>query len=231
MKNQKTNNRSLISKITARVMLVVLLLAGVLNLFGCYFGPTVAYNWCVNTHDEFVVEIEKYNSVNDGFVNTFISFDFDDNKDISEKYYQMCTTVNKGAVYKYGLCDKYSDGPIYIELVYYFKSNIENDQYSEHAYKIYCVYGDVEYSFSEYDKIEIQNTMTHNCVSLYKDRYYGDRTSENMIYNNVYHYEFLVNGVEFACIHISSIKEASEEKLEEIVQMLMDSMVIINTEE
>ena len=49
--------------------------------------------------------------------------------------------------------------------------------------------------------------------------------------NNIYHYKLLVNEKKFACIHISSIEEASEEKLEEIVQMLIDSMVIINTEE
>ena len=35
MKNQKTNNRSLVSKITARVMLVVLLLTSALNFSGC----------------------------------------------------------------------------------------------------------------------------------------------------------------------------------------------------
>ena len=40
-----------------------------------------------------------------------------------------------------------------------------------------------------------------------------------------------VNGVEVACIHISSIEEASEEKLDEIIQMLSDSLVVINTDE
>ena len=38
------------------------------------------------------------------------------------------------------------------------------------------------------------------------------------------------NGTEFACLHISSIDEASEEKLAELVQMMQDSLVVINTE-
>ena len=40
----------------------------------------------------------------------------------------------------------------------------------------------------------------------------------------------LINGEFEMSIKISSIEEASEEKLNEIIQMLLDNMVIINTE-
>ena len=214
-----------------RVIIFIFLITSTVGLFGCYFGPTISYEWNVQTHVEFVEEIEKFNSLNDGVVNAFISFDLDNCEDISEKYYQFSAVANKGAVNKYGLCDKFSHGPLYIDLVYYLKSNVENDEHNEHAYKIHCSYGDVQYNFSEDDKIEIQNNMTHNCGDVHEDHYYGMRTSKNMIYNNVYLYEFFVNDVRFACIHISSIGEASEETLGEIIQMLLDSIVILNTEE
>ena len=51
---------------------------------------------------------------------------------------------------------------------------------------------------------------------------------ELSIYNYSYHYSLYVNGAEYCCIHISSIEEASGEKLDEIIQMLLDNMVILN---
>ena len=55
-----------------------------LSLISC---GEFAYEWEVDTHDEFVKNIEKYNSINDGFVDTFISFDLDDNTEITKRLY------------------------------------------------------------------------------------------------------------------------------------------------
>ena len=235
MKNQKTKFNK--SKLAARVMLVILLITSAVGLFGCYFGATIVYNWEVNMHDEFVAEIEKYNSVNDGFINTFISFDLDKNEDVSKRIYQFYTITNNGGVNKFGLCDKICSF-WNIGLMFYLKSNIENSDHNEHAYKIICSYDNVEYTFSEYDKIEIKQNNTDKCGCKRElDMYYHEHLGyssfeiEDKIYTNAYYFEMLVNDVKFACIHISSIEEASEEKLNEIIQMLLDNMVIINTEE
>ena len=53
------------TKLIARVMVLILLFTSVFNLSGCYFGPTITYDWEVYTHNEFVEEIEKFNSIND----------------------------------------------------------------------------------------------------------------------------------------------------------------------
>ena len=248
MKKQKINNRRLISKITARVMLIILVLTSALSLSGCYFGPTIAYNWEVHTHDEFVTEIEKFNSVNDGFVNTFISFDFDENKNISKTIYRFDTAANKSAVNDIGLCDKICNF-FDIDIIYYLREKGKNDEVLDYAYQIACYYRDVQYTFSESDKIEIKEGFTQkgekldmaNCsyrgtdISylkiLYEKESGDDLYVSKMVYDtykSAYHYEIFINDIKFACLHISSIEEASEEKLEEIVQMFM---VILNTEE
>jgi hypothetical protein len=236
MKTNKTN----LKKLIARAMLLILLITSVFGLSGCYWGADVNRNWQVNTHQEFIEAIKKFNSQNDGSVNTFISFDLDENEEISEIYYSFVTAVNKAKLGKFGLCDKICD-TYSVYLIYYMKANIPNSEHEDRAYKIACHYRDSMYNFSKTDKIEIKNSNTYkgnelkSCNSFidsfYEHGIIDSYTIENLIYNYSSHYELFVNDVEFACIHISSIEEASEEKLDEIIQMLYDNLVIINTEE
>ena len=221
MKNQKMKFNK--SKLSARVMLVILLVASAVGLFGCYFGPILDYNWGVNTHDEFLEEIERFNSVNDGAVNTFISFDLEDYEDVSYTYYSLSTKANDSLVHKKGLCDEVCvlGVGIYICL----KSDIENNEHSDHAYRVKFDYGGY-HNFSQDDIIEIRYNKNPNCEGIWEDAWYHD----SIIYHNFYYYAMFVNNIQIACIHISSIEEASEEKLNEIIQMLLENMVIINTE-
>jgi hypothetical protein len=63
----------------------------------------------------------------------------------------------------------------------------------------------------------------------YQDERFSANEGEKS-YDFVYSLALLINGEFEMSIKISSIEEASEEKLNEIIQMLLDNMVIINTE-
>ena len=58
---------------------------------------------------------------------------------------------------------------------------------------------------------------------------YDYRKEENKIYVQSYHFDILVNEKKYGCIHISAIDNSDDTKIEEIRQMLMDSLVILNT--
>lgn len=219
----KTNKTNKI-KLIARVMVLILLFTSVFNLSGCYFGPTLDYNWGVNTHNEFLEEIERFNSLNDGTVNTFISFDLEDYEDVSYTYYSLSTKANASLVNKKGLCDEV--GVLGVRIWIALKSDIENNEHSDHAYRVTFDYGGY-HNFSQDDIIEIRYNRNPNCEGIWEDAWYQD----SIIYHNFYYYNMFVNNIQIACIHISSIEEASEEKLDDIIQMLYDSLVIINTEE
>ena len=234
MKNQTTKvNRP---KLVAKGMILVFLLTSAVSFFGCYFGPTIGYQWEVDTHKEFMDEIKEYNSTHDNFINTFISFDLDKNENISKRIYHFSTVANRAKVDKFGLCDKICS-TWNVHFAFYLKSNIENNEHNEYAYKIGCYYRDVQYNFLKQDEIQIRQGKTRNCGDEGRDFYYQVTLNgysgepENRIYQNAYHYEIFVNNTRFGCIHISSIDEASEEKLDEIIQMLLDSLVVINAED
>lgn len=238
LKNSKSNKKGLMfMKRFFALMLVTLLITSVLMLTSCVWGPTIAYEWQVESHSEFVEEIEKFNSTNDEYISTFISFDLDENENISKQIYHFNTIANKSAVNKYGLCDKICS-TFDIDIMYYIRSNIENAEYQDYAYLVGCYYRDVSFNFSAQDNIEIKRCNTYEgeysdrqCSHAYEDqKYFGSIDSDTFIYNHTYHYEIFVNDTEVACIHISSIDETSEEKLNEIINMLYDSLVVLNTE-
>ena len=223
----KSNRKGLI--FMKRFFALFLCAVMMLSLISC---GEFAYEWEVDTHDEFVKNIEKYNSINDGFVDTFISFDLDDNTEITKRLYGFHTMVSSKNVSDiYDINDKF----INISLVFYMKGNTNIYSNNDHAYKIRCEYKSVKYNFSEDDQIKIQPSKESGCVFSYLDLYYqeslssGYRYSKDEVYKSFYHYEILVNDEDFGCIHISCIEEPSEEKLNEIIDMLYDSLVIINT--
>lgn len=229
----KTKFKINIKKLITRVVLFALLLTCMTSLTSC--PSPIPYDWEVYSHEEFVKQIETYYSCHDLFVETYISFDLDDNDAVSKSIYFTATNVNskaRGFNIKHGyVCDRYDDGLIY-RFIYYLKTE-END----YGYKIKCFNRKFDYNFNENDKIEILSSQVFNCkgnLDFEYDLMYEEFAVELLIepdaaiYNHTYHYSFRVNGLEMCCIHISSIEEASEEKLDEIIQMLLDSLVILN---
>ena len=236
MKNGKIKLNK--TKLIARVMLVVLLFSSALNLAGCGF---VEYHWEGKSHQEFVEYIKKYTSRHDLYVNTFISFDLDNHDEVSERIYYLFSIISTRArryERNHGyICDIHEDG-FGIKFLYYLRS--DNELENDRAYKIKCSFTKVPFNFTENDKIEFTrsecnyyNNVTNSVDDfVYEKSFYRDGSKieeEDIIYNHQYHYSLYVNDSEACCIHISSIDEASEEKLANIIQMLSDSMVLLNT--
>ena len=237
MKTNKKNFQTNLQKVIARVMTLILLLVISLTLSSC--PSPIPYDREVYSHEEFVKQIETYYSCHDLFVETYISFDLDDNDAVSKSIYFTATNVNskaRGFNIKHGyVCDRYNDDGLLFRFIYYLKTK-END----YGYKIKCFNRIFDYNFNENDKIEILSSQVFNCkgnLDFKYDLMYEELACQLLIepdaaiYNHTYHYSFCVNGLEMCCIHISSIEEASEEKLDEIIQMLLDSLVILNPDD
>ena len=234
MKNQTTKFNK--SKLVARVMLVVFLMTGAVSLTSCIFDSVIPYDWEVYSHEEFVKQIETYNSLHDLYIDTVISFNLDDNDEVSKSIYHTGSMTNgkaRGFNRKHGyVCDLYADG-LAEQLLFYLKS--DGEQYSDCAYKIKCAFKRVDFNYNENDKIEIIESEC-NCsfASLKYDLKYEESLrihpsyGDAPIYKYMYHYSLYVNDTLKCDIHILSIEEASEEKLNEIIQMLLDSIVILN---
>ena len=227
------------TKIVARVMLVILLFSSAVNLAGC---GLVEYYWASETHQEFVEYIKNYNSRHDLYVDTFISFDLDNNSEVSKREYSVFSIIStraRGFERDHGyICDIHEEA-LGITFLYYLRSG--NELENDYAYKIKCHFTRFLFNFNDNDKIEIKesecnnynNEFNNSIVDLvYEESIRNEypKTEEDIIYNHRYHYAIYVNDTEACCIHISSIDEASEEKLADIIQILSDSMVILNTE-
>ena len=229
-------NTNFKTKFIARIMLLVLLLASVSSFTSCGVSP---YYWEGHTHKEFANYIENYNSKHDLYVDTFISFDLDDNEEISKRIYWIFTLASSKAhsfAKKHGyLCDKHEDDFGYC-ILFYLKEYGESAY--DYAYKIKCLFPDVDFNYSEDDNIKIvklsEDSANSNNDNSHHDSYFEDlvgsllRQTEE-IYNYAYYYAVYVNDTKVCRINISSIDKANEEKLDEIIQMLSDSMVILNT--
>ncbi len=196
------------------------------------------YEWEVDTHKEFVENIDKYNSANNGTIDTFVSFDLDDNDQVTESKYcafSMVSPASNSFRKSHGCIYDMHDEGLGIRQLYYLKS--DDGEGNEYAYKINCNFKRVDFNFTEDDDIQL---VASECANSYYSRYdlmYEDslsveRNSENLVdlYNYTYHYSICVYGEEFCCIHISSIDELNSIELEEIKQMLTNSLVVINTD-
>ena len=231
MKNQNLKLNK--TKLIAKLMIVVILLTSTMTLASCG-GPNIFgyYNaqrsGSYYSHKEFQNFIEKYNSKNDGFAATFVSFDLDSNAIVGEKHYEWFIVANLNKYIDDMIFDKYQDY-LGIGMTFYINELNKGQEVIGNAYQIWCLYATrvLDYNFDENDSITL---------SVLEDLEY--RPSFNKIYNpydKVYNYintyVLNINGIEFMKISISALdKEISSEKLDEITQLLMDNIVIINTE-
>ncbi len=230
----KTKTLKLISK----ALLVIILATSVLslsscggpNIFGYYNNQSCSEEYY--SHKEFQNFIEKYNSKNDGFVATFISFDFDSNENITNKCYRWGKQLKLNKYFDV-MFDKYQD---YIGIGMYFYMNgfDEKGDLVDNKYQIFCVYsyGKINFNFDKNDEIVLMK-FDENSTPIYfnelKSMYFYNPTS--LTYNYAQSYCLNVNGIKIMEISIASLDETiSQEKLDEICQLLMDNIVIINTE-
>ena len=90
MKN--TNLKLNKTKLIAKLMLVVILATTVsLSLSSCIWSSSMNRIIRFESYKELLEFVEEYNSKNDGFVYTFVSFDFDDCDNIQIYEYTFST--------------------------------------------------------------------------------------------------------------------------------------------
>ncbi len=262
MKN--TNLKLNKSKLVARWMVVVSLAIIIsLSLSSCIWSFSTHRIILFESHEELLEFVKEYNSKNDGFVYTFVSFDFDDCDNIQIYEYTFSTIsrfrkklFGEGVVPK-KLYDKdHSKGFGFgCEMIFYM-NDVSSKEGAIDTYKITCLFGTKDdYNFYQDDDISTGFEACYrleDIEELYKDsdelreQYYdikyfrdkfADLTSfnrESLCYDKYYDYMYVyniqVNGVNEIEVQIASETELTQEKLDEICKLLMDNIVIINTE-
>ena len=243
--NFKTNKINLI----ARVMLFVLLVTSALTLTACpgWNGP-VQRTLTFKSHNELLQFVEKYNSKNDGFVYTFVSFDLDDNDRIEVFEYNFKTMVKlKRSLFTQNitvveLYDKTHSRGIGCELIFYIEDIDAQIRCSYSTRSNYNFYQNNEMDVSFVDFYYIDDTWDseigkkYSSSSNYKEEFGDLRTFDydileyQMYYDYIYLYQIYINGIDEIKVKINSQNELSQEQLDEICQLLLDNIVIINTE-
>ena len=263
MKNEnlKTNKTNLIPKL---ILVVILATTVSLSLASCILwsfsmNRTISFE----SHEELLEFVEEYNSKNDGFVYTFVSFDFDDCDNIETYEYTFSTIsrfrrklLNEDIV-PLKLYDKdHSKGFGFGCKMIFYMNDVSLNEDPSNTYKITCLFGTKDdYNFYQDDDISINFKVIYNFENIeeifrdsdeLKKRYhdikyfkdcFADLTSFNReslsydkYYNYLYVYNIQVNGVNEIEVQIASETELTQEKLDEITKLLMDNIVIINTE-
>ena len=249
MKNTNTTLDK--TKLIARLLVLVLLVTSALSFVGCMGGKSRNMRF-FNSHDEMVKFIEKYNSKNDGFVYTFISFDFKNNNSVKPYTYGLRTiwTCRRSLITderKYvDIYDKdHSTGNFFEgEFVFHIDELSVQVRCSYHTREDYNFYQNDEmiveyfenYSFAELDS---NSTKMLETYSDYDDflRDFADVRSRNQeTWEYEKYYSFMVkcyikiNGKYEVSVEILSDEELSQEQLNSIEHLLLDNIVIINTE-
>ena len=178
MKNQTTKLNK--SKLVARVMLVVFLMTSVVSFTACG-GGLVNRTIQFRSYGELLEYLERYNSQNDGFVNTYISFDFDNNERVQIYEYSLKTVWKLQPSFKNGVIDtEYADhydkdrpnDSFGCDMIFYIDDVASSGEKIERAYQIYCFYtSPKDYNFYQGDDVAIK------CVDTY---YIGDDSDNNI---------------------------------------------------
>ena len=208
-------------KLIARVMLVIILIVSVNMLNACNYVRLEDIS--LTSHKEFVEFVEKFNSKTDKDISSFISFDLDKNNNITNKSYSIHLELISPNYIKDDIFDKYTELAI-VKMFFYF-----NDTQSgviKNEYEVICVYCANDLNLRQNDSYKLMRSGGEQRDSLYIQLH-----SDNLDhYLYTYKYAVSTGGEEVMNIYISSILESTQEKLDEICQLLLDNIVIINTE-
>ena len=245
--NFKTNKR----KFVAKILLLVLLATSALTLTACPGGKG-HHMRLFNSHDELLKFVEKYNSKNDGFVYTFVSFDFENNKAITPYRYGLTTiwTLRHSLItdeMKYiNIYDKdHSIGNYFNgEIIFYI---------DELSVQVRCNYNTrKDYNFYQNDEMTVEDFEDYSFIELDSDsakmleiysnhdeflKAFADvrtRSQETWEYEKYYSYMvkcyIKINSKYEVSVYILSDDKLTQEHLNYIKQLLLDNIVIINTE-
>lgn len=223
------------------ISIALILISLVFSLTACPGGinPQVDRTREFESHEQFLEFINKYSSQNDGFVETFVSFVFDDHDAVKPYRYYLHTNqhIKKHWITGEIISDEiyannhlngfvgemfFYDDTIFAQIMCeYITSRTENyyqnDEVSIEFVKSYHENGFLDDKVSYDDFYEVRTFDVEN--AKYENRY-----------NYLYLYQIKVNGENKISVKITTKCELSQEKLTELCNVLMDSIVIINME-
>ena len=217
MKN--TNLKLNKTKLVSRLMLVVIFVVSITMLSSCFsIGGETSCIFTFYSHDEFAEFIEKYMSnKQDRFVPTFVSFDLDDIDHVEVDKYNVGTSQKRskniltGEVKLESVYDATHDDGFGYTMTFFMDDYLENGEKIENTYKITCTFiTKAEYNFYQNDAMRIEY-LNLNDLKQYKGYF---------CINDIREVEFLID-----CEY-----ETTQKRIDEITQLLMDNIVIINTE-
>lgn len=217
MKN--TNLKLNKTKLVARLMLIILLLTSTTILSSCFsIGGETSCVFTFYSHEEFAEFIEEYvSNKQDRFVPTFVSFDLDDIDYIKVDKYSVGTSQKRskniltGEVELESVYDATHNDGFGYTMTFFMDDYLENGEKVENAYKITCTFlTKAEYNFYQND------TMRIEYLKLNDLKYKG---------------WFCVNDIREIEFSIDCARETSQERIDEITQLLMENIAIINTED
>ena len=251
-------NTSFKTKLVARMMVLVLLLTSVLSIAGCARIARVNRTFYFETHAELVKFIEKYNSKNDGSVFTFLSFDFDKNTDVKIYRYSLSTMgeikrslITQETEYVEIYDDDHSQNNGFrCKMIFYANDVAINGESMDDEYQISIYYNtrhdynfypdDVmmmnyvgAYRMDDYDSFgELENLYGYDWDYF---RHFIDARTESSekterFYAYTYVYQVNINGQNEATVVIACDTVLNDEKLNKIENLLLDNIMIINTE-
>ena len=214
-------NTNFKTKFVAKMAVIVVLLLSTIVLNSCvYIGISESE---LNSHKEFLEFVQSFNSINDKNIASFISFDFDNNDKVQNKVYEYHLEIRRYPFIETGNYDKYSDLAI---VQMYFYLYYEKENIRENEYQIMCSYSTKEFNF--YQNSNLQLVLAEGDP---RDTTYKQHNRDNFnYYVHTQKYQLLADGKNVMNIYVSSTLQPTQEQLDEICQLLMDNIVIINTE-
>jgi len=225
-----------------RIIIALILVSLVFSLTACPGGIRAQVDRTreFESHEDLVEFVEKYSSQNDGFVETFVSFDFGDSSTVKPYRYYLHTSqlIKKhwltGDIVSEEIYAKGHSNGFVCEFVFYDDVVGAQIVCEYITSKTENFYQNDEISIS-FEKSYLENSALNDGKILYDD-FYEIRTVdiENAKYENRYNYLYLyqikINGEDKISVKIASKSELPQEKLDELCEILLDSIVIINTE-
>ncbi len=217
---------------------IICLLIIILALASCdHFGGTVSTSGVYASYESFLEFVSKYNSKRDDFAFTFVLFDFPESSGIETYVYQVWTQRDYNVNWFTGekiyeeFYDRTHDKPFTYNMIYYMDEVSADGSVAERTYQIKCRYTTPNYNFYQSDEMRIElissNTSAHSEDISSWTRETGSYTS---YYGYEYIYKLYVNDVETVTVTVCAENEPYVEKLEEICQMLLESIVVINAD-
>ena len=221
--------------------MLIIIISSVLTLVSCgnsdLFGNYhLERNDKYNSHEEFLKFVEKYNSKNDGEVYSFISFDFDTSDAVQYKCYRWFMLAKLNKYIDDMIFDKYQGDSLGLEFVFGVNDSKVGAGAEQNAYQIVCcgILGHQRIKISSDDVLSFENpseTDSAHDRKYYNSYSYNFYNPDKLSYNYVASYDLCVNGEYYMSVIIAALREdVSAEKQNELCQLLLDNIVIINTE-